>query len=410
MIDSEEALHIILENTVDFGVEEISFTVAQNRVLKEDIFADRDFPPFHRVSMDGIAVNYDSIKNGITTFGIEGIQPAGSPQLTLEKPENCIEVMTGAVLPKNTDTVMRYEDLTIKNGKASINVETIKKNQNVHRKGSDRKENDILVRKNTLISAAEIGIISTVGKVMVKVARQPKVMVISTGDELVDVSEKPLAHQIRKSNVYTLIALLKKLNIEAHADHIPDQKNELKEKIQHHLENYDVLLFSGAVSKGKYDYLPDVLDELGVQKLFHKVAQRPGKPFWFGVNDVLSTGERNEKRTRKVIVFAFPGNPVSTFVGCLKYFYPWHQKSVEIAYSYQGKAILGEDFTFTPKLTYYLQVKLDMDGGLKIAKPVMGNGSGDLANLAEIDGFLELPADKTEFNAGETYPLITFRN
>ena len=163
-----------------------------------------------------------------------------------------------------------------------------------------------------------------------------------------------------------------------------------------HLEKYDVLLFSGAVSKGKFDFLPEVFDELGVEKLFHKVKQRPGKPFWFG------------KKGSKCI-FAFPGNPVSTFVGCLKYFYPWYKKSARIEFENQDKAMLSEDFTFKPELTYFLQVKTENRNGLLYATPFVGNGSGDLANLAETDAFLEIPDNRNDFKEGEVFPLIEFR-
>lgn len=396
MISSQKALEIILDQAQDFGVEELPFSKALDKVLKEEIVADRDFPPFNRVSMDGIAFNSEVFNKGARNFYVENIQAAGSEQLTLKNSENCIEVMTGAILPENTDTVIRYEDIELKNRAANIKLGAIVKGQNIHQRGLDRAVGDVLIRKNTLISPAEVGILATVGKTVVQVARTPKVMVISTGDELVEVDKIPAEHQIRRSNVYTLVSLLNKLGILADNDHITDDKAQLKGRIKAYLETYDVLLFSGAVSKGKFDYLPDILEELGVEKLFHRVAQRPGKPFWYGKKD-------------KVSVFAFPGNPVSTFVGCLKYFYPWYQKSVGIAYNHKGKAILSDDFEFKPELTYFLQVKLDTDGGLKIAKPEIGNGSGDLANLADVDGFLELPADRTDFKAGETYPLITFR-
>ncbi len=396
MISSAQALSYILENTPEFGTEEVSMMQSQDRVLKETVVADRDFPPFDRVSMDGIAIKYESFESGTTHFNIEAIQAAGDPAKTLNNTAGCIEVMTGSVLPKNCDTVIRYEDLKIENKVASLTIEELKKGQNVHPQGSDRAAADVLIRKNTLIGAAEIGVLSTVGKTKIVVAKQPQVMIISTGDELVDVDQVPETHQIRRSNVYTLISLLKSLGLSADSDHINDNYKKLKERISMYLDRYDVLLLSGAVSKGKFDFLPKVLDELGVEKKFHKVAQRPGKPFWYGVKDATH-------------IFAFPGNPVSTFVGCLKYFFPWYRKSLQLPYDVQGKAILGEDLKFKPALTYFLQVKLDVNGGLKIAKPVTGNGSGDLANLVEVDGFLELPADKDIFISGETYPLIQFR-
>ena len=410
LISSQKALEIILDNTQDFGVEEILFLDSLGRILKEEILADRDFPPFDRVSMDGIAIKYDTYLGGKRKYDITSVQAAGSEQLTLENSEDCLEVMTGATLPKNADTVIRYEDITIKNGEAIINIETVSRGQNIHLKGKDRKQDAVLVKKNAIISAGEIGVLATVGKTMVKVAKQPKAIIISTGDELVNVNEVPLPHQIRKSNVFTLVSILQYLKIQAEVDHIKDDKSKLKVKIAEYLEDYDVLLFSGAVSKGKFDFLPEVLEELGVQKLFHKVAQRPGKPFWFGVKDASVISERRGKSNLKnASVFAFPGNPVSTFVGCLKYFYPWYYKSVEFRYELPT-AELTEDFIFKPELTYFLQVKLSDKNGKLFAKPVIGNGSGDLANLADADGFLELPTNQTDFKKGESYPIIKYRN
>jgi len=396
MITSQKALQIILDNTEDFGIEEIPFLGSLGRILKEDIIADREFPPFNRVSMDGIAVSHDTFSNGARDFPIENIQPAGSAQVELRDSKNCIEVMTGAVLPKNVDVVIPYEQVTIENGIATVHVDEIKPLQNVHLKGKDRNENDILQKKDTIISSAEIGIFATVGKSIIKVAKQPKVLIISTGDELVGVSEKPLSYQIRRSNLYTLVSLLERLNIKAETEHISDNKQLLKQKIERHLEHYDVLLFSGAVSKGKFDFLPEVFDELGIEKLFHRVKQRPGKPFWFGKRDSKN-------------IFAFPGNPVSTFVGCLKYFYPWYKKSMGIDSENQQKAILAEDFIFKPELTYFLQVITENKNGMLYATPVVGNGSGDLANLAETDAFIELPDHRNEFKEGEVFPLIEFR-
>ena len=396
MISSQQALKLILKNTEDFGIEEIPFLESVGRVLKEDILADRDFPPFDRVSMDGIAIVFDTFLTGSRTFEIENIQAAGSKQLELKNKTNCIEVMTGAVLPINTDVVIPYEQVTIANGKAVVEIDEINQFQNIHSQGNDRKKTDILIKKNRIISPSEIGIFATVGKSTIKVAKQPKVLIISTGDELVAVNENPLPYQIRRSNVYSMLSLLEDLRINAKTAHLTDDKPQLKEKISRYLEQYDVLLFSGAVSKGKYDFLPEVLDELGVKKLFHKVKQRPGKPFWFGKKGSKS-------------VFAFPGNPVSTYVGCLKYFYPWYKKSVGIQYENQESAILSEDFFFKPELTYFLQVKTKNEKGQLYATPVVGHGSGDLANLADADAFLEMPDTKSNFTKGEVFPLIRYR-
>ncbi|MBV1888284.1 MAG: molybdopterin molybdotransferase MoeA [Urechidicola sp.] len=399
------ALEIILNQSKDFGIEEVEFINSLGRVLKENIVADRDFPPFNRVSMDGIGICFDSFKNGQRKFKIEGVQPAGSPQLTLKNPKNCIEVMTGAMLPKNIDVVIPYEQVSVENSVAMILIEGIEQFKNIHKKGTDKQYGDLIISTNTLISSSEIGVLATVGKSKVKVAKQPKVLIISTGDELVEVDELPTEYQIRRSNVYTLVSLLERLNIYAETAHISDDKKVLKLKIATYLKEFDVLLFSGAVSKGKFDFIPEVLDELGVEKLFHKVAQRPGKPFWFGRKVIEHS--RNDRIDK--IVFAFPGNPISTFVSCVNYFYPWYQKSVGIEHK-QNFAVLATNFTFKPELTYFLQVKLENIKGVLYAHPIAGKGSGDLANLVQTDAFLELPADRREFKKGEVFPILKYRS
>lgn len=414
MISVEEALRIILDNTQDFGVEEVPFNESLGRVLKEDILADRDFPPFNRVSMDGIAINHRYFTYGVRDFKIEGIQPAGAPQEKMENASHCYEVMTGAVLPENTDTVIRYEDVTIETLMATVNLDSLEKGKNIHTKGKDRLQGDLLIPQNKVITAAEIGVIATVGKSTVKVAKTPKVMIVSTGDELVEVHETPEAHQIRRSNAFSLVSLLKSLKIQAETDHIIDDKERLKDKIELHLKNYDVLLFSGAVSKGKFDYLPEVLEELGVEKLFHRVSQRPGKPFWFGhsVPSCISKQDgivHTENTDKGSIVFAFPGNPISTYVNCLAYFYPWYAKSTGFELK-KETVILGEDVSFKPKLVYFLQVKIEIKYGHLVAMPIRGNGSGDLASLTEADGFIQLPKDQTEFKKGETFSFLRYRS
>jgi len=395
MITSNKALEIILDCTEDFGTESIPFLESTGRVLKEDIIADRDFPPFDRVSMDGVAINTEAFNQGQRQFKIEGVQAAGSPQLTLKDSKNCIEAMTGAVLPKNTNAVIQYELTETQNGVVTLNTDAVKYFKNIHKKGLDCTKGTQLLSKNTLISAAEIGVLATVGKAQVKVAKQPKICIISTGDELVEVDKKPLPHQIRRSNVFTLVALLKRLNLSVDTLHIRDDKALLKQKIEEALNNHDVLMFSGAVSKGKFDFIPGVLNDLEVEKLFHRVKQKPGKPFWFG-----------EKESKKV--FAFPGNPVSTFVSCLKYFYPWYYKSVGVAMP-QETAILASDFEFKSPLTYFLQVTLENKNGCLYAQPLMGNGSGDLANMALADAFIELPGEESHFKKGTVFSLLSYR-
>lgn len=288
MITVAEAKELILQHPGDFGTECIPLAQALGRILKEDIYADRDFPPFNRVAMDGIAINYRFFQYGVRDFKIEGIQAAGAAQQTLENAANCYEVMTGACLPANTDTVIRYEDLDIQTLMASVNLTEIKEGQNVHTQGSDTEKDSLLIAKETRITAAEIGVLATVGKAVVTVAKLPKVLIVSTGDELVNISEQPLPHQIRKSNVHSLAALLEAHRIPVTLIHLNDEKAQITASMKQYLQAYDAILCSGAVSKGKFDYLPEVFDELGVQKLFHRVSQRPGKPFgWEPTNSVV---------------------------------------------------------------------------------------------------------------------------
>jgi len=395
-ISVEEAVQIVLAAAEPFGTESIDFKESQGRVLKEMIKADREMPPFDRVSMDGVAINFAAFEAGKRSFTIENIQAAGSEQLTLNQAENCLEAMTGAMLPKGTDTIIPYELIHIDNGVARVEVENVQHFQNIHRKGLDRKKDEVLISRNTKISAAEIGVLATVGKTMVEVAKLPKIAIVSTGDELVNVSEIPAPYQIRKSNVHTLASALKNFELSPDLFHIADDKEKLRQKIKSLLENYDVLMFSGAVSKGKFDYLPEILNDLSVQKLFHKVKQRPGKPFWFG-------------KKGKTTIFAFPGNPVSAFVSCLRYFVPWLQKSLDLVQNNEAFAVLAEDFYFKPELTYFLQVKIKNEAGVLLAYPIAGNGSGDLANLTENDAFIELPSSKSEFKKGDFFPIVQYR-
>lgn len=397
MTTVEQATKIILSNSLDFGEEQVSIHVATGRVLQEELVADRDFPPFNRVSMDGISIVFEKFKNGQNTFKIEGLQAAGAPQLSLGDSQNCLEVMTGSVLPAGTDTVIRYEDLDIKDGVATILITDIREGQNIHKQGFDRKAGEVIVQPFTRISPAEIGVSASVGKSSLKVSKLPKIAVISTGDELVEIDEQPLPHQIRKSNVYNLAAAITQWGLSPDLLHLPDEKEAIREVLGKALGQYDGLLLSGGVSAGKLDFVPEVLNELGVEKHFHKVTQRPGKPFWFG-------------RAGGTVVFAFPGNPVSSFMCMNRYFKPWLNKSLSLPAFERQYAILGKDFYFRPDLTYFLQVKIThSEDGKLIGHPIEGKGSGDLANLVEADAFMELPKGRNEFSAGEVFPVLFYR-
>jgi molybdopterin molybdotransferase len=396
MVTVQEATSIVLENCYVPRPVSVAITESVGRVLAEPIKADRDFPPFDRVSMDGIAINWDSLKNGKKVFEIEDIQAAGQSQKRLRDESNAIEVMTGAVLPDGADTVIRYEDITIDRASASVNVATIKKGENIHRQGQDARAGSILLEPGGVISPAEVALFASIGLANVDVFSYPRAAIVASGDELIDIDGKPEPHQIRRSNSYAIQAAMKQLHWPATQFHLPDNKDFLRDSLATILADHEVIILSGGVSKGKFDYVPNVLADIGVDKIFHEVSQRPGKPFWFG-------------RTKKgKTVFALPGNPVSTFMCFHRYVKPWLQCSLGHPFS-PVKVVLGNDFSFEPRLTYFLQVQVRNDEGILKAFPKAGGGSGDFTNLKEVDGFIELPLEKISFTAGETYPFIPFR-
>ncbi len=398
MISVQQATEIILNNAIDWGNEEIYLFEADGRVLAETWVADRDFPPFDRVTMDGIAIRYDDFEKGINAFEISDIQAAGMAQKTWAGTGTCLEAMTGAILPEGTDTIIRYEDLTIADKTATINVSNIRPQQNVHFQGSDRPKDSLILEKNKVIGPAEMAIAATLGKALVKVKKLPKVVVISSGDELVSVIDTPLPHQIRRSNNFAIASVLKKYQIKADSLHIKDEEKEVNAIIEKALQDYDVLILSGGVSMGKFDLIPQALADLGVEKLFHKIKQRPGKPFWFG------------RKKEDKIVFALPGNPVSSFMCTNRYVVSWLRACLGLNAFENHYATLSEEVYFKPALQYFLPVQLSFDEtGKQWAKPMKGNGSGDHANLVNADAFIELPLEKDVFEKGESYRIFKFR-
>lgn len=395
MVSVSEAEKIILNHLFKPLIEKISLVQADDRILAEEIKADRDLPPFNRATMDGIAIAYKTFEQGQRQYEIENIQAAGRPQQKLIDPKKCFEIMTGAPLPEGADTVIPYESISIENKSAIVSAAQASKLMNVHLLGSDAKQNGPLLTKGTKISPAEMAILASVGKSEVSVFKAPTSAIISTGDELIEITQNPLPHQIRKSNEFALTASLKSVGCRADAFHLKDDIDQLTQKVKSILNDYELVILSGGVSKGKFDFVPQVLESLGVKKLFHGVKQRPGKPMWFGVSD-------------KNFVFALPGNPVSTFMCFYRYVRLWIESSMKQETKLK-QAILAKDFLFAPQLTYFLQVRIENENGKMIAYPDVGGGSGDFVNLKDVDGFLELPLEQNEFKAGTAYTLYSFR-
>ncbi|MEM6765047.1 MAG: molybdopterin molybdotransferase MoeA [Bacteroidota bacterium] len=397
MITVEEASRIISDHIHDYGTETVSLHQAIGRTLREEVHADRELPPFNRSTRDGIAIAYAAYTTGERHFPVKGIAPAGSPQISLTDPATCIEVMTGAVIPEGTDTVLMYEEIEIKDGVATIKTSEVNKGQHIHYQGEDRQTGDLIIRPGTRISPAEIGVCASVGKHQVAVAKLPSMMIISSGDELVEVDETPLPHQIRRSNVYGLSASFIHMGMQVDQHHLTDDMDEILRELGNILDTYDILILSGGVSKGKFDFLPEALSRLGVEKYFHRVRQRPGKPFWFG-------------KRENTLVFALPGNPVSSFMCTQRYILPWLYASIGTAPAKPLFANLKAPIPFKPELTYFAQVVLESDEyGTLWALPMEGHGSGDLANLVDTDAFIELPMGKHLYEEGEVFRVFRYR-
>ncbi len=397
MITVEQAEEILAGNLYDCSVEEVPIEGAFGRILAQPLLADRDFPPFNRVMMDGIAISYESYAKGQNRFKIASTIAAGTAPYTLKDQQHCVEIMTGAVLPNGADTVIRYEDVSIDQEHAQILITDIVQGSNIHRQGTDRKQGDTIVKAGAQILGPEIGIAATVGQSTVKVQSMPKVVLISTGDELVEVDDTPASHQIRGSNGHVLSAALQAMGINAVRMHLGDSAEGLRRTISDLLESFDLLLFLGGSSKGKYDFVPSALKQCGVKEQFYKLRQRPGKPLWFGTMN----GSH--------FAFALPGNPVSAFLCFEKYVKYWLNKSLGLS-NFRKSAMLAQPVTFGAPLTYFMQVCIVEDSGRRLAYPVKGKGSGDLANLVEADAFIELPADRDHFAEGEVFPILPFRS
>ena len=397
MVSVSDATAIIFDNLFRPEIRHVNVEDSTGKVLAETITADRDLPPFNRVSMDGIAIAYSQWLKGQRTFPITAVQAAGEEQKKLNDDSLCFEVMTGAVLPAGCDAVVRYEDLEIKDSMATILTDVVGPWQSVHLQGADARKEEELLQPGQLLAPSEVALLSSVGKSIVRVFSYPRIAIVSTGDELVDIRDTPLPWQIRRSNSYALQSAVREIGGDAACFHLEDEKTAMAKSLRKILDDHDVLILSGGVSKGKFDFVPEVLEGLGIKNLFHHVSQRPGKPFWFGAS---GTGK---------VAFALPGNPVSTFMCFYRYVRPWILKSLGTEYGHLS-AILEKDYFFAPPLTCFLQVTVRNESGRTIARPIPGGGSGDFANLKNVTGFLELPLEKNDFKAGEVYPYISFRH
>jgi molybdopterin molybdotransferase len=387
MLTPAQAEEQIAHHLPSLPIESLPVSQCAGAVLRENVYAERDQPPFDRVTVDGIAIT----TSGGRRLRVQATQAAGDAPMTLESPRHCIEVMTGAMLPALCDAVVPVERIRIADGEAEIEADLpLEPGLNVHQRASDLKQGALLLTAGMRLDAPQVAAAAGAGMARLRVSQQPAFMVISTGNELVDPGEPILAWQLRRSNAYGLVAALRRRGFARVADdHLPDDAAALQSRLKLHLQSYNVLILSGGVSMGRFDLVPAALQACGVRQVFHKVAQRPGKPFWFGVTPDGG------------MVFALPGNPVSTLVCLARYVIPAIDRAMGLAESPVTRIALGETVTFTPPLAGFLPVATETDEWARPwARPVPHNGSGDFASLAGTCGFVELPPGPNTYPKG----------
>jgi len=386
MVTVHEAETLLFDKLTPLSPERVSLSKACGRILLEPILADRALPPFDRVAMDGIAVSFSQLESGRHRFFSNGIQRAGEPCLQLRDSEGCLEVMTGAPLPGGCDCVIPYEDVEFIDNhflvKKRIQTSFLK---NVHPLGADIKAGEGALEPGIRLLPTHLAVAAAVGATTLAVSRQPAIGVISTGNELVSPETIPLPYQIRQSNSFAIQSCLISHGFPVRTNrHLRDNEEIIRDALGMLLITHDVLIFSGGVSKGRFDFLPDALKDGKVHIVFHGVNQKPGKPFLFGIHPSCGA-----------LVFGLPGNPISCLVALYRYVVPALFRMSGLVKPLEKRVLMSETVMAAKNgFVRFLPVKLVGDAsGRWSAKITNSNGSGDFLSLTHSDGFVEVPAE-----------------
>ena len=358
--------------------EEVSLEGACCRVLRQPVFGDRDLPPFDRVMMDGIAVCY---KRQANRWTISGTQYAGDEQSSLTNSGDCVEIMTGSVLPAGADTVIPVEDYTVENEVVTLNIGVkVKKGQFVHKQGSVSRTGDCLIAPPVVLDGRHLALCAGVGHTRLKVTRKPKVTFISTGNELVSPDSQPEGSQIRLTNDRLVSVELHKLGIPLdQIHHLPDDRESILDLLNRLKKEQDLIVFSGGVSKGRADFIATCVWEAGFEVLFHGIRQKPGGP-------LLAA-----RHPSGALVLGMPGNPVSSLVCtrlylrmALSILYGWPMQVRKVAITGKTDFPGGKD--------RLLPVKLVEKGKLgTVARIVDPITSDNMLGALNSDGFVRIP-------------------
>ena len=398
MIPIREAIRIVLSQTNKLPSESVSIDAVFDRVLAEDIIADCDLPPFDRAQMDGYAVRAADVATTPAQLRIVGESAAGKGWHREMKAGEAVRIMTGAPVPTGADAVQQVE-LTRESDDAQFVeiLEPVDPGRSVVRRASEIKIGETVLRAGEDINAAMIATLASFGYARVKVGRRPRVAIMATGSELVDVDQKPGKDQIRDSNNYTLAAYAKLAG--ATVERLPlagDDTEELKKQIAEAAARSDVLVTSGGVSMGVYDFTKAALKELGAEIYFERVALRPGKPTVFA-------------RLGSTLVFGLPGNPVSVAV-TFNLFARTALRAMQAAKQpelSEETAILARDLRGSIERESYLPAVLRTDEqGTLLAEPLKWGGSSDFVAFARATALINVPTGVKMIEAGSRVRIV----
>jgi molybdopterin molybdotransferase len=394
VISVTEALRVILDATPVLGAERVVLGEACGRVAVEDIVSTRAVPAADNSAMDGFAVSGDDVARAPARLRIIGSAPAGSLLDGRVDAGTAAKIFTGSVIPEGADTVVRIEDTEQADGVVTVTV-PVKAGANVRPRGEDIAPGATVLRAGTLVGPADVGVLASVGRATVSVRRRPRVAIVSTGAELIEIDETPGPAQVVNSNAWVLAAAV------AQAGGLPvvlpivrDRFEDIRARVEE-AAGADVVLSTGGVSVGEFDFVRDALDAIGVERRFWKVAQKPGKPLTFG-----TLGAH--------LFFGLPGNPVSALVCFAVYVRPALRKlagQVAIHHPVVFARLVSRVRKAT-NLTEFVRVHLARDGADWTATPFAAQGSGVLSSLTAGAGLLVGPATSTELDAGAVYPVI----
>ncbi len=392
MISVEKALKTILVNFRPLGSEKINILEARQRIIGEDVFAPHNIPSADNSAMDGYAVRFTETKGAThdkpLQFKIIEDIPAGKVALKKIKKGEAARIMTGAVLPEGADAVIRQED-TKKDGKTVIIYTSVKKGQNIRFAGEDVRKGELVVKKGNPLRPADIGMLAALGKAFVTVYQKPRVAIMSTGDELVDIETNPPLGKIINSNSYSLAAqVLECGGIPIMLGISKDKKNDLQEKFQAAL-HADVIISSGGVSVGDFDFVKDVMGEIGNAMHFWQVAMRPGKPLAFGAIEGIP-------------LFGLPGNPVSAMVSFEQFVRPsllkmqGHKK----IFRQTIKAVCDDEFQKSPGFRHFIRAVVKKEKDQYVAITTGDQGSGILKSMVAANGLIVMGENETRIKKG----------